>query len=129
MKQTPLSIWQERQSREIRSQPVKPSDVQIAEEQLAISRAASQLAIALALQKERLLLCELNVLDAERELLQTTNFHAFQERLAAKVNRHTTDSRRIHGCETQQGEPQTNRCIPEPLISGPVLKMDRLHDR
>ena len=94
MKQTPLSIWQERQSREIRSQPVKPSDVQIAEEQLAISRAASQLAIALALQKERLLLFELNVLDAERELLRTTNFHAFQERLAARGNRHTTDSRR-----------------------------------
>ena len=72
------------QSRELRSQPVKPSDVQVAEEQLAISRAESQLAIALALQKERLLLCELNVLDAERELLRTTNFYALQERLAAR---------------------------------------------
>ena len=72
------------QSRELRSQPVKPSDVQIAEEQLAISRAESQLAITLALQKERLLLCELNVLDAERELLRTTNFYALQERLAAR---------------------------------------------
>ena len=72
------------QSRELRSQPVKPSDVQIAEEQLAISRAESQLAIAVALQKERLLLCELNVLDAERELLRTTNFYALQERLAAR---------------------------------------------
>ena len=51
---------------------------------MAISRAESQLAIALALQKERLLLCELNVLDAERELLRTTNFYALQERLAAR---------------------------------------------
>jgi len=72
------------QSHELHSQPGKPSEVQIAMEQLAISRAESQLVIALALQKENLLLCELDVIDAERELLRTSKILALQERLVAR---------------------------------------------
>jgi hypothetical protein len=72
------------QNIEIRSLPSKPTQVQIATGRLAVTRAESQLAIALALQKESMIFCELDIIAAERELLRTSKYFEMQQRLIAK---------------------------------------------
>jgi hypothetical protein len=69
---------------ELRKRPTKPSEVEIAAAELSVARAESQLTITLATQREELLLCQLDVIEAELALLQISKNVELQERLIAR---------------------------------------------
>ena len=54
----------------LRNHPGKPSDLETAIQQLAMIRAENQLLISRALQEENRVLCEIDIIEAERRLLQ-----------------------------------------------------------
>ncbi|MAI31112.1 MAG: hypothetical protein CBE00_02015 [Planctomycetaceae bacterium TMED240] len=62
----------------------KPTQVEIAAAELSIARAESQLTITQATQKETLLLCQLDVIEAELALLQLSKKIELQQRLIAR---------------------------------------------
>ena len=69
---------------EFLKRPSKPSEVEIAAAELSVARAESQLTITLATQKERMLLCQIDVVDAELRLLQMSKKIELQQRLIAR---------------------------------------------
>ncbi|MDB4749280.1 hypothetical protein OAF83_00095 [Rubripirellula sp.] len=69
---------------ELLNQPTKPSEVQIAAVLLAVTRAESRLTTTLAIQKETMLLCQLDVIEAELEFLQLSKKVEMQQRLVAR---------------------------------------------
>lgn len=69
---------------ELRKRPTKPSEVEVAAAELSVARAESQLTITLATQREELLLCQLDVIEAELALLQISKNVELQERLIAR---------------------------------------------
>ena len=68
----------------LRNHPGKPSDLETAIQQLAMIRAENQLLISRALQEENRLLCEIDIIEAERRLLQAKRKLELQQRLVAK---------------------------------------------
>ena len=68
----------------LRNHPGKPSDLETAIQQLAMIRAENQLLISRALQEENRLLCEIDIIEAERRLLQAKRELELQQRLVAK---------------------------------------------
>lgn len=69
---------------ELLQRPTKPSQVEIAAAELSLARAESQFTITQATQKEKLLLCELDVIEAELALLQMSKKVELQQRLIAR---------------------------------------------
>ena len=69
---------------EIQNQVGEPSKIQLATAQLAIARAEGQLQIARALRVETLILSELDVIMAEREVLIKSREYSLRQRLVAK---------------------------------------------
>jgi hypothetical protein len=69
---------------EFRKRPSEPSEVEMAAAELSVARAESQLTITLATQKEKLLLCQLDVIEAELALLQISKKLELQQRLLAR---------------------------------------------
>ena len=68
----------------LRNHPGKPSDLETAIQQLAMIRAENQLLISRALQEENRVLCEIDIIEAERRLLQAKRKLGLQQRLVAK---------------------------------------------
>ena len=69
---------------EFRKRPSEPSEVELAAAELSVARAESQLTITLATQREKLLLCQLDIIEAELALLQTRKKLELQQRLIAR---------------------------------------------
>ena len=69
---------------ELLNRPAKPSPVEIAAAELSLARAESQLTVTQATQKENLLLCQLDVIEAELALLQMSKQVELQQRLIAR---------------------------------------------
>ena len=64
--------------------PSEPSEVELAAAELSVARAESQLTITLATQREKLLLCQLDIIEAELTLLQLSKKLELQQRLIAR---------------------------------------------
>lgn len=69
---------------ELLKRPSKPSEVENATAELSVARAESQLAITLATQRERMLVCQIDVSEAELKLLQMRKKIEMQQRLLAR---------------------------------------------
>ncbi|OUW82690.1 MAG: hypothetical protein CBD74_06760 [Saprospirales bacterium TMED214] len=69
---------------EFLKQPSEPSKVELAAAELSVARAESQLIITLATQREKLLLCQLDIIEAELAFLQIRKKLELQERLVAR---------------------------------------------
>jgi len=70
--------------KELLKRPSKPSEVESAAAELSVARAESQLTITLATQKERMLMCQIDVSEAELKLLQMRKRIEMQQRLLAR---------------------------------------------
>lgn len=69
---------------EFLKRPSKPSEVEIAAAELSVVRAESQLTITLATERERMLLCQIDVVEAELTLLQMSKKIELHQRLIAR---------------------------------------------
>ena len=69
---------------DVLKRPSKSSEVEIAAAELSVARAESQLTVTLATQRETMLLCQLDVIEAELSLLQMNKKVELQQRLIAR---------------------------------------------